>query len=195
VPGSIAVAETYPAECYGWFSKEPLGGKRNQDDRRKFGASLLRWADAQSVTLEDGLREEIHDGFSQGDDAFDAVVGLFGMLQVCLGQRESGEPDGRGADSSSIARNSSGAGGHGSAGRSAADRSATITSGVGEPQTGADFIDEGGSGRKKCLRTSSEKRQLRALGISGDVKLTRSVVRAGTPHRELDWSASSHLRM
>ena len=34
-------------------------------------------------------------GFPQGDDAFDAVVGLFGMLQVCLGQREPGEPDDR----------------------------------------------------------------------------------------------------
>ena len=95
MPGSIVAAETYPAECYGWFSKEPLDGKRNQDDRRKFGASLLRWADAQKVTLEDGLRKEIHDGFSQGDDAFDAVVGLFGMLQVCLGQRPPGEPNDR----------------------------------------------------------------------------------------------------
>jgi hypothetical protein len=95
VPGSIVVAETYPAECYGWFSKEPLGSKRDRRNRRKLRASLLRWADAQSVTLEDGLRKEIHDGFSQGDDAFDAAVGLFGMLQVCLGQREPGEQDER----------------------------------------------------------------------------------------------------
>ena len=80
VPGSIVVAETYPAGCYGWFSKEPLGGKRDQDDRRRFGASLLLWADAHNVTLEDGLRKEIQGGFPQGDDAFDAVVGLFGML-------------------------------------------------------------------------------------------------------------------
>jgi hypothetical protein len=95
VPRSVVVAETYPAECYGWFSKDPLGGKGSQDKRRKFGASLLRGADAQNVMLEDGLRREIHNGFSQGDDAFDAVVGLFGMLQVCLGQREPGEPDDR----------------------------------------------------------------------------------------------------
>ena len=31
--------------------------------------------------------------FPQGDDAFDAAVGLFGMLQVCNGQRAPGEPD------------------------------------------------------------------------------------------------------
>ena len=61
-----------------------------------------------------------------------------------------------------------------------ADRSATIASGIGEPQTGSDFGDEGGRGRKKCLRTGSEKRQFLALGFSGEVKLTRSVVR-GSP--------------
>jgi hypothetical protein len=93
VPGSVVVAETYPAECYGWFPNDPLGSKRNQDDRKKFGTSLLRWSGAEKVTLEDGLRKEIHAGFSQGDDAFDAVVGLFGMLKVCLSQRSPGEPN------------------------------------------------------------------------------------------------------
>ena len=93
VPGSIVVAETWPGECYRWFSKEPLGSKRDRRNRRKLGAALLRWADARNVALEDGLRKEIHGGFPQGDDAFDAVVGLFGMLQVCLGERATGEPD------------------------------------------------------------------------------------------------------
>jgi hypothetical protein len=95
VPGSIVIAETWPAECYGWFSKETLGSKRNQDDRKKFGASLLCWADDNTVAVEDGLKKEIQGGFSQGDDAFDAVVGLFGMLKVCLGQRSPGEPSER----------------------------------------------------------------------------------------------------
>lgn len=53
-----------------------------------------------------------------------------------------------------------------------------LASGIGE--TRADFIDEGGSGRKKCLRTGSEKRQLRVLRFSGEVKLARSVVRGST---------------
>jgi hypothetical protein len=95
VPGNVVVVETYPAECYGWFSEEPFGSKRNQDDRKKFGASLLPWAAVQSVTLEDCLRKEIQGGFPHGQDALDAVVGLFGMLQVCLGHRSSGEPDDR----------------------------------------------------------------------------------------------------
>jgi hypothetical protein len=75
-----------------WFSKAPLGSKRSQDDRKEFGASLLRWAGARSVMLANCLTEDIQSGFPQGDDAFDAVVGLFGMLQVCLGRRAT---DGR----------------------------------------------------------------------------------------------------
>ena len=42
--------------------------------------------------LGNWLTEDIQSGFPQRDDAFDAVVGLFGMLQVCLGQRPTGEP-------------------------------------------------------------------------------------------------------
>lgn len=93
VPGSIVVAETYPSECYGWFSKEPVGSKRKTDNRKKFGISLLGWSESRHVTLTNCLTEDIQGGFPQGNDAFDAVVGLFGMLQVCLGQRGSGEPD------------------------------------------------------------------------------------------------------
>jgi hypothetical protein len=41
------------------------------------------------------LIDEIEDGFGPGggDDRFDAAVGLFGMLNVVLGRRPSGEPD------------------------------------------------------------------------------------------------------
>jgi hypothetical protein len=34
----------------------------------------------------------IEQGFPEGDDAFDAVVGLFGMLEVVTGKRQPGEP-------------------------------------------------------------------------------------------------------
>jgi hypothetical protein len=93
MPGRVVIAETYPAECCRWFSNERLRSKRNQDDRIRFGTSLLRWADTHDIMLANCLTEDIQSGFPQGDDAFDAVVGLFGMLQVCLGQRASGEPD------------------------------------------------------------------------------------------------------
>jgi hypothetical protein len=93
VPGRVVVTETYPAECYGWFSSERLR-KRKPEDRARFGTYLLRWADAHSVIVEGDLRKEMQGGFSHGeDDAFDAVVGLFGMLQVLFGHREPGEPN------------------------------------------------------------------------------------------------------
>jgi hypothetical protein len=38
------------------------------------------------------LRRAIDDGFPN-DDAFDATVGLFGMLEVLMNRRGSGEPD------------------------------------------------------------------------------------------------------
>ena len=94
ISGAFVVAETYPAECYGWFSDRPLGGKGDPENRKKFSALLLDWTGINNVLAEDGLRREMRDGFPTGDDdAFDAVVGLFGMLQICLGLRDSGEPD------------------------------------------------------------------------------------------------------
>ena len=41
------------------------------------------------------VKKEIQGGFPDGDDAFDATVGLFGMFQVGLGQHEPGGPDDR----------------------------------------------------------------------------------------------------
>jgi len=94
VPGALVVAETYPAECYGWFSDRPLGSKGDPENRKRFSSLLLAWAGINNVIIDDCLRQEMLDGFLTGnDDAFDAVAGLFGMLKVCLGQRPSGEPD------------------------------------------------------------------------------------------------------
>jgi hypothetical protein len=93
-PGYTVIAETYPAECYGWFTDDPPRSKRDINCRKEFGDRLMSWAQESGVAVEDRLRSAILDGFSIGeDDAFDAVVGLFGMLKVCLGQRTSGEPE------------------------------------------------------------------------------------------------------
>jgi hypothetical protein len=91
-PGRIVIAETYPAECYGWFFSEPLGRKGDQAVRKRAGGELLRWADGSGVTLEPALTRVISDGFPEGDDAFDAVIGLFGMVEVVMGKQQTGEP-------------------------------------------------------------------------------------------------------
>ncbi len=98
----IVVAETYPAECYRHlgvsFAPARPGvrsGKRVQEERAGNSQVLLSWASAAGVDLEQKLQADIADGFgasSDGEDRFDAVVGLFGLLNIVLGRRPPGEP-------------------------------------------------------------------------------------------------------
>ena len=55
VPGNAVIAETYPAECYPWFSEDRLRSKRDRGNRREFGASLLGWAESRDVMLANYL--------------------------------------------------------------------------------------------------------------------------------------------
>ena len=92
-PGMIVVVETYPAECYGWFLTESLRGKGKQEVRRAVGSHLTKWAASLDLSLEPNLLGMIENGFPEGDDAFDAVVGLIGMIEVVTGRRQPGEPN------------------------------------------------------------------------------------------------------
>ena len=92
----FVLAETYPAEVYGHLGLDLRGGKRRQAARRANAAALLAWAEAAGVEIAPALVAKIEDGFgagASGEDRFDAVVGLLGMLNVVLGRRPSGEPD------------------------------------------------------------------------------------------------------
>jgi hypothetical protein len=91
-PGKIVIAETYPAEYYRWFSGSMLNVKGQRQSRTKFGDFLLNRAAKRNLELEGPLHQQIEKGFPEGDDAFDAVVGLFGMIEVATGERQSGEP-------------------------------------------------------------------------------------------------------
>jgi hypothetical protein len=100
-PGRVVLAETYPAECYRHlgvtFVATPgqRGGKRVRAARRANAAALFDWAAAVGVGLSAALRAQLGDGFGEradGEDRFDAVVGLFGMLNVVLGRRSPGAP-------------------------------------------------------------------------------------------------------
>jgi hypothetical protein len=90
-PGKIVIVETYPAECYGWFLQEPLRGKGKLEVRRAVGSHLTKWAKSLDLGLEPALHGMIENGFPEGDDAFDAVVGLIGMIEVVTGKRKPGE--------------------------------------------------------------------------------------------------------
>jgi len=96
-PG-IVVAETYPADTYRHLDLaiSQSGRKKGRRPDRAADASRMRaWAHTNGVRLTGQLKDEIDDGFgpgSDGEDRFDAVVGLFGMLDVVLGNLASGEP-------------------------------------------------------------------------------------------------------
>lgn len=98
-PGWIAIAETYPAECYHHLGLTAGGkrwSKRRPADRIAQAPRLLAWVAAAEVELEPELITAIASGFGprpDGDDPFDATAGLFGMLNVVLGRRPPGEPD------------------------------------------------------------------------------------------------------
>jgi len=91
-PGHLVILETYPAECYGWFFQDGLKGKGDAEVRKKASGALFEWAGKANVKLDSDLTHTIEQGFPDGDDAFDATVGLFGMLEVLIGRREPGEP-------------------------------------------------------------------------------------------------------
>lgn len=96
--GGIVVAESYPAEFYshlGLSFPPGSGGKRHQAARAANAAPLLGWAAANPVTGNNDLKAMLDDGFGKaadGEDRFDAVVGLMGMLNVLFGRRPAGDP-------------------------------------------------------------------------------------------------------
>ena len=93
-PGNVVIVETYPAECYGWFFQGGLRGKKGDAEVRKgVAGALFRWAGKANIKLDPELTQNIEQGFPEGDDAFDATVGLFGMLEVLLGRRLPGDPN------------------------------------------------------------------------------------------------------
>lgn len=103
----VVVAETWPRECYRHLGisfaptpGSPHPSKRRQADRRRNAPALLAWAAATGTELAPELAAAIADGFGPGpggEDPFDAVAGLFSMVNVLLGRRPAGVPAGDGA--------------------------------------------------------------------------------------------------
>ena len=91
------VAETYPGDTYHrlGISRRPLWSKRSQAGRASVAPPLLDWLAQRGHTQAPGLAAAIRDGFgahASGEDQFDALVGLCGMLDVVEGHRAEGPP-------------------------------------------------------------------------------------------------------
>lgn len=102
-PQAVVVTETYPAEFYSHFSlnftNPSIGkrsGKRDQSTRAVNSAQLLSWIERNNIQLDPLLHTLLNSGFGPsqfGEDLFDATIGLFGMLNILLGNHPLNEPD------------------------------------------------------------------------------------------------------
>lgn len=91
----LVLAETYPAEAHGHVGVIFGSGesKTRQSDRAGKAAALLQWADENRVELSPAVEALILDGFGSdkaGEDRFDALLGLCGMIEVASGRRPEG---------------------------------------------------------------------------------------------------------
>jgi hypothetical protein len=64
--------------------------KRRQEDRRAAMVGLFDRARHRGITFSEDLITQVEDGFGasgDGEDAFDALVGILGMIEVTDGRR------------------------------------------------------------------------------------------------------------
>ena len=85
------ICETYP-EAYAHVGVRfrSGGSKRRADDRRHATEGLLARCNLHHIELTEAMRRELEVGFGNnkdGEDAFDAAIGLFGMIEVSEGRR------------------------------------------------------------------------------------------------------------
>jgi len=94
----VVAAEAYPREYYRHIrpAARTRWSKRRRDDRLAWVPGLLAWADSLGVSWAPGIHSRVAAGLSpgaDGEDEFDAVVGLLGVIAVVTGALPSGEPD------------------------------------------------------------------------------------------------------
>lgn len=94
----VVVAETYPGDVYRQLGipRNLRWSKRAAEGRRVVAPFLMEWLDTRAVQADAELRQSISAGFAsgaEGEDQFDALVGLFGMLDVADGRRSEGAVD------------------------------------------------------------------------------------------------------
>jgi hypothetical protein len=95
-PGSVALAETYPAEAMRHLGIQRRGSKRRHADRCATAGPLMTAMDRLGVTPDDAMRRALVDGFgadANGEDRFDSVLGVLCVVNVLAGNRPDTVPD------------------------------------------------------------------------------------------------------
>jgi len=94
--GRAVLAEVYPAEALRHCGIALSGSKRRQADRAAAAEALMAAMAARRVTPCPALRAMLRDGFgadAAGEDRFDSVIGLLGLVGVLDGARPDFVPD------------------------------------------------------------------------------------------------------
>lgn len=95
-PGQAVLAEVYPAEAMRHIGVRLAGSKRAQAPRRAAGEALYTAMARLRVAPEPALAAAIVDGFgvdATGEDRFDSLVGLLGLVGVIDGRRPDSVPE------------------------------------------------------------------------------------------------------
>jgi hypothetical protein len=95
-PGVAVLAEVYPAEALRHCGLTLAGSKRAQPPRQALAPALLAAMAARGVQPEAALTAMVQAGFgadAAGEDRFDSVIGLLGLIGVLDGVRPDFVPD------------------------------------------------------------------------------------------------------
>ncbi len=95
-PGQAVLAEVYPAEALRHCGLRLAGSKRAQAPRQAVADALRAAMAARRVLPSAALADMLNDGFgadAAGEDRFDSVVGLLGLIGVIDGARPDFVPE------------------------------------------------------------------------------------------------------
>lgn len=96
LPG-VVVAETYPAEAYRMVGAafRPGQSKRRRSDRLEKADAILDWSNRRGVRFSETALSAVRSGFDEpnGEDRFDAFLGLLKMIEVVSGRRPEATSD------------------------------------------------------------------------------------------------------
>jgi len=88
-PG-VTLIETYPGEIYGWLLDTSELTKSIQTSRKNYLHQLRDNASKKGIEISPSVWADIKDGFGPDhgkDDAFDALIGVMGLIEIAEGRR------------------------------------------------------------------------------------------------------------
>ncbi len=95
IPGSIVIAETYPADALRQIGLRPIGSKRRQSDRLALVPGIKAAMLGLHSTADTELAALMDCGFGSdtaGEDRMDCLVGVLCVLMVLAGERPDHPP-------------------------------------------------------------------------------------------------------